>query len=83
MAETIAAQPWPEANPELILDEHVTIAVQVNGKLRATLQLAKDTDKEEVERTALNQEAVKAAIDGKAVRKIIVVPNRIVNVVAA
>ena len=57
------------------------MAVQVNGKLRATLELAKDSDDRAVESAALADPGVIRAIDGKAVRRVIVVPNRIVNVV--
>jgi leucyl-tRNA synthetase len=72
---------WPEADPALIVDDTVTVAVQVNGKLRATLTLARDMAKDEAERVALADENVQRAIAGKPVRKIILVPNRIINVV--
>ena len=74
---------WPEANPALLVDDNVTIAVQINGKLKATLDVAKDMEKSEVETLALSHDLVKNAIADKEIRKIIVVPNRIVNVVAA
>ncbi len=74
---------WPQAITELLSDDMVTIAIQVNGKLRTTLELAKDCDKREAEERALACDAVKHHIEGKEIRKIIVVPNRIVNVVAA
>ena len=80
--ETLLAEtPWPEANPELIEDDSVTIAVQVNGKLRGTLELSKDCINDDAEAAALALDTVVAAMDGKAPRKIIVVPNRIVNIV--
>jgi len=80
--ETLLADtPWPEANPVLIRDDTVTVAVQVNGKLRGTLELSKDCDNDDAEATALALDAVTAAMDGKAARKIIIVPNRIVNIV--
>ena len=60
----------------------VTVAVQVNGKLRATLTLAKDLAKDEAEAAALADPGVVRALDGKPVKKVIVVPNRIVNIVA-
>jgi leucyl-tRNA synthetase len=59
----------------------VTYAVQVNGKLRATFQIAKGTDSKTVETTAMALESVQKALDGKAPKKVIVVPNRIVNIV--
>jgi leucyl-tRNA synthetase len=77
----LADVPWPEADPRQLIDETVTIAVQVNGKLRGTLDLPKDSDRETAEAAALGLDNVAAAIGGKPVRKVIVVPNRIVNVV--
>jgi leucyl-tRNA synthetase len=65
----------------LVVDHSVTIALQVNGKLRATIELPRDTAAPEAEAAALAEPAVQRALAGKAVRKVIVVPNRIVNVV--
>jgi leucyl-tRNA synthetase len=78
----IADTPWPIADPALTLEDTVTIAVQVNGKLRTTLELARDLDRAEAERIALSDAAVLKAMAGKSARKVIVVPNRIINVVA-
>ncbi len=78
----LASAPWPKAEPDLLAIHTVTIAVQVNGKLRGTLAIAPDTDKAEVETAALALEGVQRALDGKAPKKVIVVPNRIVNIVA-
>ncbi|MBX3492300.1 MAG: leucine--tRNA ligase [Parvibaculum sp.] len=72
---------WPVADKALIVEDSVTIAVQVNGKRRDELTVARDADNETVERAALALEKVGKAIDGKAVRKVIVVPGKIVNVV--
>lgn len=72
---------WPVCDERLLQNETITIGVQVNGKLRATIDLAKNTDKEETEKLALAQDNVQKAIEGKTVRKVIVVPNKIVNVV--
>jgi leucyl-tRNA synthetase len=77
----LAEMPWPEADPALIVDETVTVAVQVNGKLRATLNLPRDFASDVAERSALADENVQRAMAGKTVRKVIVVPNRIINVV--
>jgi leucyl-tRNA synthetase len=74
--------PWPEADPALTVDEAVTLAVQVNGKLRGTVSLPRDADRAEAERAALALDSVDRALEGKPVRKVIVVPNRVVNVVA-
>lgn len=77
----IAETSWPVADPAKLLEDTVTIAVQINGKLRGTLDVAKDADKEVVEQSALMLENVRSFIGDKEVRKIIVVPNKIVNVV--
>jgi leucyl-tRNA synthetase len=74
-------EPWPKADPTLIVDDTVTVAVQVNGKLRATVALARDTPEDKARETALAQATVVAAMAGKPARKVIVVPNRIVNIV--
>ena len=73
--------PWPAADADLLQSDSVTIAVQINGKMRATITLPKDAEKTHAEKTALDDPAVQKALAGKDVRKIIVVPNRIVNVV--
>ncbi len=78
----VVDMPWPEAEKALLVDETVTMAVQVNGKLRGTIELPRDASREEVEAAALALPRVAAATTGKKVRKVIVVPNRIVNVVA-
>ncbi|MBO6518830.1 MAG: leucine--tRNA ligase [Rhodospirillales bacterium] len=77
----IAETAWPSADASMLVEDTVTIAVQVNGKLRGTLDIAKDADKETVEQSALMLENVQSFIAGKEVRKVIVVPNKIVNVV--
>jgi leucyl-tRNA synthetase len=74
--------PWPAADPALLVEDTVTVAVQVNGKVRATITLPKDADRGAAEQAALGEPGVQRALDGKAPRKVIVVPNRIVNVVA-
>jgi leucyl-tRNA synthetase len=78
----LAEQPWPQPDPELTREEQVTIAVQVNGKLRATLEIPRDTAAETVESAALALPQIRRWLDGNVPRKVIVVPNRIVNVVA-
>ena len=74
--------PWPEANPDLIAEDSVTIAVQVNGKVRATITLPKDADKDTAEKTAMAEPNVQRAVENMDIRKVIVVPGRIVNIVA-
>ncbi len=78
----IADQPWPVADASLVADDTVTVAVQVNGKLRATLAIARDAPQATVEAAALADPAIVRTLDGKPVKKVIVVPNRIVNIVA-
>jgi leucyl-tRNA synthetase len=77
----VAESAWPEADPTLIIDDTVTVAVQVNGKLRATIELPRDADKSMAEARALAEEGVQRALDGKGAKKVIVVPNRVINVV--
>jgi leucyl-tRNA synthetase len=78
----IVKQPWPEAEKALLVDDTITIAVQVNGKRRDELQISRDASKADVEAAALSLDGVKRAIEGRAIKKVIVVPQRIVNVVA-
>ena len=73
--------PWPAAEPALIVDASVTVAVQVNGKLRATIELPRDAGSAVAETAALADSTVRRALAGKTPRKVIVVPNRVVNVV--
>ncbi len=78
----LAVQPWPALDEAMLVDDMVTIAVQVNGKRRDELIVPRDTSKEDVEAAALKLEPVLRAIGGREIKKIIVVPQRIVNVVA-
>jgi leucyl-tRNA synthetase len=78
----IAQAAWPEVDPALLVEDEVTIAVQVMGKLRDTLTVAKGTAREELESLALASDKVQRALDGAAVKKVIVVPDRLVNLVA-
>jgi leucyl-tRNA synthetase len=78
----LAEQPWPVADPQLTRDDQVTVAIQVNGKLRGTLEIPRDLDKATVENAALELPQVTRWLEGRPPRKIIIVPNRIVNIVA-
>ncbi|MFY0612383.1 MAG: class I tRNA ligase family protein, partial [Hyphomicrobiaceae bacterium] len=78
----LVEQPWPEADEALLVDDMVTIAVQVNGKRRDELTIARSASNDDVEAAALELEPVAKALAGKAPKKVIVVPQRIVNVVA-
>jgi leucyl-tRNA synthetase len=73
---------WPSVNEAFLEDDTVTLPVQVNGKRRGEIRAPKDAPKEEIEKMALAQEDVARFMEGMAVRKVIVVPGRIVNVVA-
>ena len=75
--------PFPKADPAALLRESVTLAVQVNGKLRGTIEAAPDAPREAVEAAALAEPNVARFLEGQAVRKVIVVPGKIVNIVAA
>ncbi|MBL4614422.1 MAG: class I tRNA ligase family protein, partial [Magnetovibrio sp.] len=77
----IANQAWPVIDETLLVDDSVTMAVQVNGKKRGTIDVPKDHPQDQVQAVALALDTVAAAIAGKTPRKVIVVPNRIVNVV--
>jgi leucyl-tRNA synthetase len=79
--DMLVSVPWPEADPTLIVDDTVTVAVQVNGKLRGKLELPPGADRAVAEAAALALDGVKAVMGDKPARKVIVVPDRIVNVV--
>ncbi len=78
----IAHAAWPEVDPALLVEDEVTIAVQVNGKLRDTLTAPKGAPRETLEEMALASEKVVRILEGRAPRKVIVVPDRLVNLVA-
>ncbi len=80
--DVLVGRPWPVADDALLVDDEVTVAVQINGKLRATIQLPKDMEKALAEEKVLGLQAIKDALKDKQINKVIVVPNRIVNVVA-
>ena len=73
--------PWPKADPALVADDQVTIAVQVNGKRRDEITVAKDMPPKDVEALVLKLESVARALEGRPVKKVIVVPGRIANIV--
>ena len=80
--DTITYQPWPTYDESLLVDSEVEIVVQVNGKVRAKLNIPKDTSKDEMEALALKDENVKLSIEGKDIKKVIAVPQKLVNIVA-
>jgi leucyl-tRNA synthetase len=78
----VAEASWPTVNPALLVEDEVTVAVQVKGKLRDTLTVPKGLPNAELEALALASEKVQRSLDGAQVRKVIVVPDRLVNIVA-
>lgn len=81
-SNTITYQPWPTYDPKALVEDEVEMIVQVNGKVRAKIKMAKDTDRDEAQQLALANEHVKKFTNGKDIKKVIVVPNKIVNIVA-
>jgi len=79
---TISYEPWPTYDESKLVEDQIEIVVQVNGKVRAKLQMPVDASKEQMEEIALNNDTVKAFVEGKTVRKVITVPGRLVNIVA-
>jgi len=77
----ISAEAWPQVEPALLVEDTITLPVQINGKKRADVTVARDAEREDIETAVLALNAVKRALDGKHPKKVIVVPQRIVNVV--
>ena len=77
----LSGQPWPQADSAAMAQDEVKLIVQVNGKLRGQISVAKDAGKETIEQAALNNEHVQKFIEGQAIKKIVVVPGRLVNIV--
>src|SRR5207248_4964434 len=77
---SIHRQPWPEWDEELAAEETVEVVVQINGKLRDRLSVPAGLERAEVERQALALPRVQAALNGQSVRRVIVVPDKLVNV---
>jgi leucyl-tRNA synthetase len=78
----VADADWPQVDPALLVEDEVTIAIQVNGKLRDTLTLPKGTDRAATEAAALASDKVVRLLEGRTPKKVIVVPDRLVNLVA-
>ena len=77
----IANAPWPVADEAMLVEDTLTMPIQINGKRRAEIQVAADAPKEDVEAMALALDVVQTALAGAAPKKLIVVPGRIVNIV--
>ncbi len=78
----VSQTPWPQFDAALVVENDVTLPVQINGKKRAELTIARDADQSAVEAAVLALETVRTALDGRPPKKVIVVPQRIVNIVA-
>lgn len=81
LSSTIAYERWPEYDATKLVENTVEVVIQINGKLRSKIEVDKDLDKNKLQDLALNDEKIKTLISGKDIRKIIVVPNKIVNIV--
>jgi leucyl-tRNA synthetase len=73
--------PWPHADAAAMQRSHIELVLQVNGKLRARISVPSEAQREELERLALADQNVQRFVDGKPVRKVVVVPGKLVNVV--
>jgi leucyl-tRNA synthetase len=78
----VSAEAWPQVEPDLLVENTITLPVQINGKKRADVTVARDAGNADIEAAVLALDAVIRALDGKRPKKVIVVPQRIVNVVA-
>ncbi len=79
---SVAVTAWPSFDEAMLVDDEIEIPIQVMGKLRSKLHVARDTDAKTLEALALADEKIQALIEGKTVRKVVVVPGRLVNIVA-
>ncbi len=79
--DTLAYEPWPSFDPALTKADEIEVPVQINGKVRLRLMVSAEISKEELEKKALGDERVRPLIEGKQVRKVIVVPGKLVNIV--
>ena len=77
----VVSAKWPKADPDLLVDDEITLPIQINGKRRAEITVPKDTDTVEIEKITLLSEPVIKALNGHSPKKVIVVPGRIINVV--
>jgi leucyl-tRNA synthetase len=78
----VASEAWPNLEADLLIETMITLPVQINGKKRGDVTVARNAPNTEIESAVLALDAVKRALDGKPPKKVIVVPQRIVNVVA-
>ena len=76
-----SAAAWPAIDEALLVEDSVTMPIQVNGKRRAEISVSKTASKDDIEATAMAEPALQSFIEGKTIKKVIVVPGRIVNIV--
>jgi leucyl-tRNA synthetase len=81
-ADELDSQPWPEFNEDFLIEDEIEMVIQVNGKVRDKIMVPNEASKEEVEKLAMESGKVQSFIEGLTVRKVIVVPGRLVNIVA-
>jgi leucyl-tRNA synthetase len=77
----VMTAPWPEPDPQALVADEIELVLQVNGKLRGNMRVAKDAGRAEIEQLAMQNANVQKHIGGQPVKKIVVVPGRLVNVV--
>ena len=73
--------PWPEPDPAALIEDEIELVVQVNGKKRGDVRVPRDADRKAIETIVLADPAVQRHVEGQAVKKVVVVPGRLVNVV--
>ena len=79
----VSMQTWPEFNPKLLVEEQVEIPVQIMGKVRGRISIPVDADDSEIEDIALKDEQIRPLLENLTVQKVIIIPNKIINIVAS
>ncbi len=79
--DSIHKQKWPQYNPEFIKEKQITLVVQVNGKLRDTFETKSDISEEEARKLSLERELIKKRVEGKEIKRVVFVPNRLINII--
>jgi leucyl-tRNA synthetase len=80
---TLAYEPWPTYDPALLKDDELEVPVQINGKLRGKIVVPADADAAQIETTARRDERIAALLEGKTIRKVVLVPGKLVNFVVS
>jgi leucyl-tRNA synthetase len=83
LSTSLTYEPWPKFNPALLVEDTLEIPVQVNGKLRDVIKVPAHAAQADIEATARAAEKVKPFLDGKTIKKVIVVPKKLVNIVVS